>query len=76
MKGSLRSKYYTYSYKGREYVKQPPKKLLGIPKNGGDEVIFESYTLAASILNTTKNAISASMSRGTSLKGYFLERIK
>lgn len=76
MKESVRSKYFTHSYKGREYVKQQPKKLLGTPKNGGDEVIFESYASAANVLNTTKNAISASMSRGTRLKGYFLERIK
>lgn len=75
MKENARSKYFTYSYKGREYVKQQPKRLQGTLKNSNQIVIFESFALAAKFLNTTKNSISVSMSRGTRLKGYFLERI-
>lgn len=69
------NKYYIKTYQGRVYVKQPPKKVLGINKKDRTSVVFDSFEIAAQRLNTTKNSISVSISRGTSLKGYYLSKI-
>lgn len=69
------NKYYIKTYQGRVYVKQPPKKVLGVSKKDKTSVVFESFATAAKELNTTKNSISVSISRGTSLKGYYLSKI-
>jgi len=75
MRPNSKNKYYIKTYQGRVYVKQPPKKVLGINKKDRTSVVFDSFEIAAQRLNTTKNSISVSISRGTSLKGYYLSKI-